>query len=226
MKITVISGSPKPGGFINDSLELVASHLERRGADVTKIRLSEKHINDCIGCFTCLRTGECVIHDDVGGIIDIMKNSDGFVIGSPVRNALITACLKRFIERITYILGFTLVLEDKYSLGIASVGLFGGKSVSRRFCCLQDVFHTHLSGFVFCSVGIPSSRGIIDKKHKLTSAADKLVRDISEKTPRSRREKLSLAIDKTIVRKFMLERKPDLYASVIRAWQLKGYISS
>ncbi|MGD9819228.1 MAG: hypothetical protein AB7V04_11090, partial [Desulfomonilaceae bacterium] len=94
------------------------------------------------------------------------------------------------------------------------------------FCCLQDVFHTHLSSFVFCSVGIPSSRGITDKKDKLISAADKLVRDISEKTPRPGREKLSLAIDRTIVRKFMLERKPDLYANVIRAWKLKGYISN
>lgn len=196
MNILIINGSPKHGGFTGAALDFVATCLEGKGVTINHVRLADMTIHDCRGCFNCLKTGKCVIPDDVETIIKEMLEADGFIIGSPVRNALITACFKKFIERITYILGFTLALEDKHTLGIASVGYIGGKSVSRKFCCLQDVFHTHLSDFVFCSVGIPGGKDIAKVESRLATATDKLVRDISCRSKRSVYERMSFLIDR------------------------------
>ncbi len=224
MNILIINGSPKHGGFTGGALDFAATCLQGKGVTINHVRLADMTIHDCRGCFNCLKTGKCVIPDDVETIIKEMIKADGFVIGSPVRNALITACFKKFIERITYILGFTLALEDKYTLGIASVGYIGGKSISRKFCCLQDVFHTHLSDFVFCSVGIPSEKNMAKVESRLAIATDKLIADISRRPQRSFYQRTSYLIDRVVIRKFMIERHPDVYANVIESWKSKGYI--
>lgn len=223
MKITLINGNPKPTGFTQKSLDVVASYLQGKGITVESLRLADRRILDCIGCFNCLRTGKCVLDDDVEAIIQTMRESEGFVVGSPVRNAHITACYKRFIERITYILGFTLDLENKYTMGISSVGLLGGKSANKKFCCLQSVFHTHLSSFVFSSVGIPSNQNFDKTQSKLLRSAEKLVQDISSRRERTLIDKFSFAIDRAILRKFMLGKQPETYANVIKSWKSKGY---
>jgi multimeric flavodoxin WrbA len=225
MKVTIINGNPKPGGGVTQkSLDVVASYLREKDVTVEYIRLADKRILDCIGCFNCLKTGKCVLNDDVENIIQTMLESDGFVVGSPVRNAHITACYKRFIERITYILGFTLVLENKYTMGISSVGCLGGKSANKKFCCLQSIFHTHLSSFVFSSVGIPANKKFAKVESRLLKGADNLIHDISTRKERTFLDKISFIIDRTVVRRFMLEKQPEVYANVIKSWKSKGYM--
>ena len=73
-----------------------------------------------------------MLADDMNHIIQTMMEADGFVVGSPVRNGLTTACYKRFCERISYLLGFSLLLEDKYTLAISCVGYMGGKKVIKQ----------------------------------------------------------------------------------------------
>ena len=224
MKISLINGSPKSSGFTHEILEIACNHLKEKDVQVDYIKLGEKNISDCIGCFNCLKTGRCVIDDDLGAIVEVMLASDGFVVGSPVRNGLITACYKRFIERITYILGFTLALENKYTMGMASVGLVGGKSVSKKFCGLQGIFHTHLSSFVFTSVGIPTTKNLKQTESRVRNGVDKLIADVSSVRERPLIDKLSFSIERTILRKFMFEKNPDIYGNVIKNWKLKGYM--
>ncbi len=225
MKITMINGSPKSDGFTHQALDIVASRLKKKNVKVEYVRLSDRTIHDCIGCFNCLRTGKCVIRDDMENITCTMMDSNGFVISSPVRNGLTTALYKKFVERITYPLGFTLALEDKYTLGIASVGLFGGKSISKKFCGLQSVFHTRLSDFLFFSTGIPAVMDVEKIRSRLVKGADKLVCDISESRKRPLMDKISFFFDRTILRKLMIERNPEFYANVIKSWSSKGYVS-
>lgn len=224
MKISLINGSPKSSGFTHEILEMAGNRLIEKDVQVNSIKLGEKNIRDCIGCFNCLKTGQCVMDDDLVTIMDVMLDSDGFVVGSPVRNGLITACYKRFIERITYILGFTLALENKYTMGIASVGFLGGKSVSKKFCCLQGIFHTHLSSFIFSSVGIPATKSMKKMESRVLGGVDKLVADVSSGKERPLIDKLSFSIERTILRKFMFEKNPDIYRNVIKNWKFKGYM--
>jgi len=156
MKVLVINGNPKKGGFIAGVLDIISSYLKARDIEVQYLRLADAQITDCTGCFHCLKTGTCVLADDMNHIIQTMMEADGFVVGSPVRNGLTTACYKRFCERISYLLGFSLLLEDKYTLAISCVGYMGGKKVNKRLVGLQDVFRTRLSDFIFYKVGIPT----------------------------------------------------------------------
>lgn len=225
MKIVTINGNTKQGGFIAGALSIISTYLEKNGAEIERIFLHEADIKDCIGCFSCLKTGRCVTDDDMTHITESMISADGFVIGSPVRNGLITSCYKRFIERITYTLGFTLLLEDKYTLAISSVGYMGGRKINKQLLGLQNVFHTRLSSFLFYSVGIPSKLEPSDIRLQLERAAGKLIADINTHTPRRLFDRIAFAIDRTAMRKMMFEKNPDVYANVIKCWREKGYIS-
>ncbi len=225
MQIIIFNGNTKKGGFIAGALQIVADCLESRGVHVDSIFLADAHIKDCVGCFHCLKTGQCIQQDDMADILDRMCRADGFVIGSPVRNGLMTACYKRFYERITYTLGFPLLLEDKHTLAISCVGMMGGKAVNRKFLGLQDVFHTRLSDYIFCKVGIPTQVKPADMTQRLENAAARLVQNIDARQPKSLPTRASAALDRFILKRFALQKSPAVYAAVIDSWRKKGYIA-
>lgn len=224
MRILVINGNPKTDGFTAGALNIIGDHLGAKGVQVNHLRLADAQIQDCRGCFNCLKTGSCVINDDINGIMQGMIEADGFVIGSPVRNGLITACYKRFYERITYGLGFTLLLEDKHTLAISSVGIMGGKSINKKFLGLQDVCRARLSDFLFFKVGFPNKLSPAEVRDKLEHAADRLVRNIESRRKKRLFDRIAATIDRIMLRKFMLMKSPEHYAFVIKCWKQKGYI--
>lgn len=224
MKILVINGNPKKGGFITGALDIVSSYLKTRDVEVQNLRLADANIEDCVGCFHCLKTGKCVQSDDMDAISPTMREADGFVVGSPVRNGLTTACYKRFYERITYLLGFPLLLEEKYTLAISCVGHMGGKAVNKRLVGLQDVCHTRLSEFLFYSVGIPTKIQPADDRQRLERSADKLISDIQTRRPKRLLDRVSSTVDRIVIRKFMFEKHPETCTHVIECWKQKGYM--
>ena len=225
MKILVINGNTKKGGFTEGALSIVAERLENNGVEVDRLRLIDADIRDCISCFTCLKTGECVLDDDMAGIIRRMVEADGFVVGSPVRNGHVTACYKRFYERITYTVGFPLRIEDKHTLAISSVGMMGGKAANRKFLGLQDVCRTRLSDYIHCKVGIPTKVAPSDMRERLEAAADRLVRNIETRRPKGWPGRIGAVLDRIVMNRFLFKKSPDLYANVIARWKEKGYIS-
>lgn len=224
MKVLVINGNPKKRGFIAGVLDIISSYLETQDVEVQYLRLADAQIKDCIGCFQCLKTGTCALNDDMNNIIQTMMKVDGYVVGSPVRNGLTTACYKRFYERITYLLGFPLLLEDKYILAISCVGYMGGKTVNKRMVGLQDIFHTRLTNFIFYKVGMPTKIQPVDIQHQLEHAANKLIYDIRNHRPRKLLDRVLFAVDRTIMRKFIFEKNPEPYTYAINCWKQKGYM--
>ncbi len=224
MKVLILNGNPKKDGFVAGCLDRLAAALASGGAETETVRLADGNIRDCIGCFQCLRSGECPLRDDVPGLIARMTAADGFVIGAPVRNGATTACYKRFLERITYLLGFSLALEDKYTLALSSVGFMGGRGACREHLGLQGPFHTRLSGVVFRAVGMPPKVTPADLAPELDRAARRLIADIASRRPRSAGARLSFAVDRFVVGRFMLRKQPDLYAYIIECWKRKGYL--
>jgi len=223
VKVIVINGSPKQGGFIGGALDVIASHIEAKAVTVRRLSLAESSIGECLGCFNCLRTGSCVLDDDMDDIIKGMLEADGLVMGSPVRNGLTTACYKRFYERITYRLGFTLLLEGKHTLAISSVGFMGGKAVNRKFLGLEDI-GARTSDYLFFRVGIPSKINGGDVRDRLERAADRFLDDIENARPRRLFSRIGAAVDRITMGQFMFKKSPDLYAHVIECWRKKGYM--
>ncbi|NLE76752.1 MAG: flavodoxin family protein, partial [Chloroflexi bacterium] len=182
-------------------------------------------IEDCRGCFHCLRTGRCAIPDEMDGIVERMLAADGLVVGSPVRNGNVTALYKRFYERITYRLGFPLLMEDKQVLAIASVGFAGGKALNRRLLGLQATMHARLAGWLFFRVGIPARVGAEELRPRLTAAADRLVAAIAGRRGRGLGARLAYGLDRLLLPRLLFAKSPELYAHVLARWREKGYLA-
>lgn len=226
MKILAINGSPRSGGFSEKSLEIIVSYIKDKDIEMEMIKLSEKDIRDCIGCFKCLNTGKCVIDDDMEDIINKMFEAQGYVISSSVRNGLVTACYKRFYERITYVLGFPRLLEDKYTLAISSVGSMGGKAINKKFLGLQDICYTKLSDYVFYRTGMPPNIQFDQIKKRLEKGAERLIYDIENKRGKKLSAKLSAYLDRIIMNRFIFSKSPEHFANVIACWKKKNYIKN
>ncbi|MGM9589871.1 MAG: flavodoxin family protein [Faecousia sp.] len=98
-KILILSGSPRKNGN-SDILcdEFMKGALEA-GHQVEKIRVAEKKIGFCRGCYACKGTGVCAIRDDMAGVLQKMIDADVLVLASPVYFYSIDAQLKAVIDR-------------------------------------------------------------------------------------------------------------------------------
>lgn len=224
VRILCVYGNPKHGGFVHGCVDHIAANLEKKGVEVDRLRLGECAINDCIGCFNCLRTGKCSVKDDMGAIIERIRRCDGLVAGASVRNGFFPALFKRFFERITYILGFSRELRGKYVLAVGAVGMAGGRKPLGRLITFRD-FHTHVSDYLFFRTGIPTSRTIEEVAPALDKAADKFLSAITARKPLPWRDRILERVDNFMMRKFLFERNPDhVYDYVIARWKQQGLI--
>lgn len=223
-RVLCVYGNPKAGGFVHDCVDHIAARLEGTGVEVDRLRLNECTMGDCVGCFKCLRTGDCSIEDDVGQIIERIRQCDGLVTGASVRNGLFPAIFKRFYERITYILGFGRELRGKYILAVGAVGIAGGKKQLGRLITLRE-FHTYVSDYLFFRTGIPTRREVADVAPALDRACDRFHQAITLRKPLPLRARISERIENFIVRKFMFEKNPDhVYDYVIARWKEQGWM--
>ncbi len=99
VKIIGIIGSPKKDGNTSYLVETALKSAKSAGADTDIINLGSLNIEPCVGCDICKFTGECAIYDDIGEILEIMTESDGMIIGSPVYFGSVTSQLKILIDR-------------------------------------------------------------------------------------------------------------------------------
>ena len=65
MNVLGISGTPRKGGNSEHLLNAALEPFVEAGWGITKILLSEKAIQPCIGCETCFDSGVCSIDDDM-----------------------------------------------------------------------------------------------------------------------------------------------------------------
>lgn len=99
-KVLILSGSPRKGGN-SDRLcdEFLRGALES-GNEAEKIRVSEKKIAACSGCYYCSNNGgKCVHADDMAEVLQKMIDADVLVLASPVYFYSIDAQLKAVIDR-------------------------------------------------------------------------------------------------------------------------------
>ena len=70
------------------------------GNAVEKVRVAEKKISYCRGCYYCQKSGgECAIKDDMAELLQKMIDADVIVLSSPVYFYSIAAQLKAVIDR-------------------------------------------------------------------------------------------------------------------------------
>ena len=118
MKVILVNGSPHKDGCTNRALEEVEKILNANGIETEIFWLGNKAISGCLGCGGCNNTGKCVIADKVNEFIDKVKETDGFVFGSPVHFAAISGSLSSFMDRVFY--GRGNLFANKVAAGVVS----------------------------------------------------------------------------------------------------------
>lgn len=103
MKVLLINGGPHKDGCTNLALEEVANALNKEEIKTQIIWLGNKGIAGCIGCNSCLKNNnKCFMDDFVNEFIEQVKDTDGFVFGSPVHFASASGTLTSFLDRVFY----------------------------------------------------------------------------------------------------------------------------
>jgi len=107
MKILALNGTYRPTKTTTRLAQRALDGAASLGADTEMIMLREKNIQFCNNCLTCYKDLEseiapCTIDDDVGDILEKIRDADGIILASPVHCGFVTGLMMAFIERITF----------------------------------------------------------------------------------------------------------------------------
>ena len=97
--ILIISASGRKGGNSDLLCDQFAKGAREAGHTVEKIRLAEKKIGYCTGCYACRKLGKCIQNDDANALVEKMLSADAIVLATPVYFYSMNAQLKALIDR-------------------------------------------------------------------------------------------------------------------------------
>lgn len=98
-KVLILSASPRKQGNSDILCDEFALGAREAGHEVEKVRIAEKNIGYCRGCYACKDTGICAIKDDMAELLQKMIDADVIVFASPVYFYSVDAQLKAVIDR-------------------------------------------------------------------------------------------------------------------------------
>lgn len=144
MKIMVLNGSPKRNG--SDCMHMTRAFLEGMNCisqnEVHILHVIDRHIEYCKGCLTCMRNGgNCVIDDDMQGILEEILASDLLLLSFPLYGFAMPAPLKALLDR-------TLPL-----------GKMDMRKVGDRYEHVEQRDFSHLRYIMICGCGFPNAKG-------------------------------------------------------------------
>jgi multimeric flavodoxin WrbA len=101
MKIIGLTGSPRTGSNTEVLVDEVLKGASEAGAETKSFNLVKMDIKPCIACMHCkTHGGQCATDDDMQELYKELKESDGFVVGSPLYFGEMSAQTKLFIDRL------------------------------------------------------------------------------------------------------------------------------
>ena len=111
MKVLAIVGSYRKGRTIDTLIDKAIEGAQANDPDsrVDKLYLIDKNIRYCKNCMACRKDdpsknrADCVISDDMAAIYPVIEEADAFIFGTPVNEGTVTAVMKTFLERTTWV---------------------------------------------------------------------------------------------------------------------------
>lgn len=132
MKVVAFNGSPKKNGNTYHSLQMVGEELIKNGIDFEIIHVGNKSIRGCLACERCAvnKDEKCSITtDEVNEWIQIMKEADGILLGSPVHFSGMGGTMKSFLDRAAYVASVNdFMFRHKVGASVVSVRRSGGSA--------------------------------------------------------------------------------------------------
>jgi len=130
VKTVAFNGSPNKNGNTFHGLQMVAEELEKEGITTEIIHVGNKAVRGCLACGQCVKkkNEQCIQADDpVNEWIQLMKEADGILIGSPVHFSAIGGTMKSFLDRAFYVTGVNnSMLRHKVGASVVAVRRSGG----------------------------------------------------------------------------------------------------
>lgn len=171
-KVLIISTSPRRNGNSARLAEEFRKGTAEAGNEVDFISLHDKTISFCKGCFACLETHRCVIHDDADIIREKMLHADVIVFATPIYYYEMSGQMKTMLDRGNPLYSSDYSFRDIYMLSTAAED---EESVPKRavsglegwIACFEKA---RLAGTLFC--GGVNDIGDIDDNSKLQEAYD------------------------------------------------------
>lgn len=83
-KVLILCASPRKESNTMQVLKECARTITENGLEAEIVSLRQMKIRSCIACGKCSEIHQCALKDGLNDIIEKLKISDGFIIGSPV----------------------------------------------------------------------------------------------------------------------------------------------
>ena len=119
-KVVILSTSPRRNSNSEALADAFARGAAEAGNDVEIIRMREKNIRFCLGCFACQRTGKCVINDDMAEIVPRMEQADVLVFATPIYYYEMSGQMKTLLDRANPLFVADYRFRDVYFLSSAA----------------------------------------------------------------------------------------------------------
>ena len=138
LKVLAIAGSPRRHGNTDLLLQQVIAGAASKGAEIKTLNLSELNVSPCRHCDGCLKTGKCVIDDDMQWLYTDLREVDRMVLASPIFFMGVTAQTKAMIDRCQaiWVIKYVLKLPVALNPGKEREGIFvsvGGTRIRNLF---------------------------------------------------------------------------------------------
>ncbi|MCC4768844.1 flavodoxin family protein [Methanosarcina sp. DH2] len=161
MKILVIMGSPRKGNTYR-AVQKIEEFMHSMGSvEFEYLMLKDATLSQCRGCFVCFIKGEdhCPCKDDAPDIEQKMNAADGVIFATPVYGMNVSALMKNFIDRFSYIFHRPRFF-DKKALLLSTTGALGLKEVLDYLKLVASIWSFEVS----YRVGIVTPPGPISRK--------------------------------------------------------------
>lgn len=128
MKVLAINGSPHENGNTYIALTQITAFLKEKGHDVEILQVGIKDFKGCTACSACLKSGKCIVNDEMNDYVAKMIASDAIILGSPVHYAGVSGQMKCFLDRAFYLATRNCELKGKVGAAVVAVRRTGGST--------------------------------------------------------------------------------------------------
>ena len=120
MKVLLINGSPHEKGCTYTALSEVAGVLNAEGIETRIFHIGKGPVHGCIACGACAKLGRCAFDDDPANeMLELMREADGIIVGSPVYYAGPNGALCALLDRAFYASQKSLQFKPAAAVGSA-----------------------------------------------------------------------------------------------------------
>jgi len=109
-KVSIFIGSPRKNGSTAILAEEARRGLKEQGVETELVFLNDLKFRGCQACYYCKKNdvAACAVKDDMQKIHQLIQESDGLIVATPIYFAGVTAQTKAWLDRLFPYIGMDL----------------------------------------------------------------------------------------------------------------------